>query len=110
MKIVPVGDFEFRMSLEDANQVYKILVKFAGLQDTDENRYRFLYAVRNGTSDYRFQGSLGIGGKYLIEYNVVSCYGEDLNDERFQIIRRTNQALRDYAEGNGHELLGTQEA
>jgi hypothetical protein len=102
VKIIPVGDFEFRMKPDDAEKVYEILVKFAGFQDTDRNRQHFVLSMREGSSEYRFQGSLGVGGKYLIEHNVVSCYSDDLNDERFNIIRATNQALRDY-----HELSGT---
>jgi hypothetical protein len=47
--------------------------------------------------EYRFQGALGFGGKVWLnngEFPYVTCYPEDLTDEREAMIRSANEALK----------------
>lgn len=76
-----------------ANQIYDILVKFAGA--LERWREDFVHRQEHGCCEYRFQGSLGFGGKF---WNVgdrwdVTCYREDENPERRQAIQLCNAEL-----------------
>ncbi len=77
--------------------VWDILVRECGAQES--MRADFVYWMVKGTSEYRFQGKLGFGGKYWPNTyggnGTVSCYGEDYNQERARMMRAANKALRD---------------
>lgn len=91
----------FKMSVEQAQECYDILVRCAGAEDTTDKRQSFVYHVALAdipASEYRFQGALGFGGKfYPSQYQgdptTVGCYAEDRNPERNQIIFETSMAL-----------------
>jgi 5'(3')-deoxyribonucleotidase len=61
-----------------------------GMRDT------FLYAHCHEvpTREWRFQGSLGFGGKYRSETNRVDCYREDETSKRLELIEQMNEALK----------------
>jgi hypothetical protein len=84
----------FAMDLELANDIFDILVETC---DASEGwRANFLRIMTTGCEEYRFQGSLGFGGKL---YNnsgklYVDCYPEDLTDVRQQAIDLANSRLK----------------
>lgn len=90
-----------RMTIEQANAVYDILVRECGAADGVSQwgpRARFVYEFsrEKPTTEWRFQGRLGFGGKlYCDHYEMrVGCYPEDVTPERNQMIERANSALQ----------------
>lgn len=75
-------------------KIYDILVKECGAYDDAETRSAFRQLFP-GCGEYRFQGSLGFGGKVWASNNRVwvNCYNEDNTPERLAMIRRTNGLL-----------------
>lgn len=85
------------MKKEQANAVYDILVSSAGARE-GYDRESFVYSLMSGTvTEYRFCGALGFGGKFWSDRGkfYVNCYGEDMTDERRDMINTTNNLLRD---------------
>jgi len=86
---------------EQANAAYDILVKHAGASGIDWHRQGFVHAVsitKTPTTEYRFQGSLGFGGKFRNNGNNgdvphVDCYREDETPKRRAVILATNALL-----------------
>ena len=86
------------MTAEQANAVYDILVERCGAPGSSDSWVRedFMHhQISGGTDEYRFQGQLGFGGKF---WNCdgrwyVSCYPEDIIDERQRMIDAANEAL-----------------
>lgn len=76
-----------------ANQIFDILIEKAGA--TERWRQDFVYRQGEGCVEYRFQGGLGFGGKFYNELGGwrVSCYPEDVNEDRRQVMSETNHAL-----------------
>lgn len=73
------------------DKVYDLLVDIGGANPKD--RTDFIHAfVHDNTTEWRFSGHLGFGGKYR-KYNKVTCYSEDETTERLQIIEDINLAL-----------------
>ncbi len=69
--------------------IYEILIRTCGAYDAADAFTQFIYAAdRFGAGwsfEYRFQGSLGFGGKvwlYNGDYPYVNCYKEDETPER----------------------------
>ena len=83
-----------------ANQVWDIMVKDAEADPGYDARLRFVHHATgpSGSLEYRFQGALGFGGKFLYPEMRVSCYMQDENSTRVKIIARVNQKLEDLAE------------
>lgn len=79
------------MNADQANAVYDVLMAHAGARESW--RSDFIHVVTKGGSEYRFQGSLGFGGKYRQKTNKVDCYQEDETPERLATIEATNAAL-----------------
>lgn len=81
------------MTGEQANAVFDLLVRHAGARE--EQRDEFVYHMTRGCEEFRFQGSLGFGGKLYVDRRGwrVGCYREDLTPERADTIRRVNAAL-----------------
>lgn len=80
-----------------ANTIYDILVQYAGEVEDDWSRHDFIHSITvRGVDEYRFQGGLGFGGKlyFGVEGPRVSCYHEDLTNERENMIKMTNEALK----------------
>jgi len=82
----------------EAEAIYDILVEHAGAQSDPDERWSFVHAVVKGTTEYRFIGNLGFGGKFWPDHWTVTCYIEHETPERTEIIRRTNKALADLLE------------
>lgn len=81
------------MTNEQAEMVLEILSQHAGFRGDVP---MFMHAqTRSVCPEYRFQGSLGFGGKLYREGDRmwVSCYREDETPDRFTVIERTNAAL-----------------
>ncbi|WP_413460476.1 hypothetical protein [Herbaspirillum huttiense] len=83
-----------------AHGLYDALVKYAGAIDVDDLRQRFVYEFSqkaSPTSEYRFQGALGFGGKFRYPQLTVDCYPEDLTPSRNTMIQEANVALAQFA-------------
>jgi hypothetical protein len=75
--------------------IYDILQTECGA--TDYWRENFCYAMQEqDCREYRFQGSLGFGGKLYNNHGKlhVSCYREDETPERLAAIDRANNKLK----------------
>ncbi len=82
--------------------IYEILIRTCGAWDGPDACTQFIGAAEHFTAlrsfEYRFQGSLGFGGKvwlYNGEYPYVNCYQEDETPERTKAIAQADQALRE---------------
>lgn len=81
------------------SKVYSILVELGGAPEG--MRYTFLHALSNDTypsKEWRFQGVLGLGGKYRNDRNVVDCYPEDETPKRLNLINQMNNELKNLEE------------
>ena len=77
-----------------AAAIWDILVRKAGALDDPFDAANFIGQCARGIGEWRFQGSLGFGGKlYEGRPPYVSCYPEDRTPERDRVIARTNEAL-----------------
>ena len=76
--------------------IYAVLVSDAGAQDTDSMHEQFMTNWPE-CNEFRFCGNLGFGGKVWAakhgEPVRVTCYPEDRNAIRDEIVTRTNLAL-----------------
>jgi hypothetical protein len=87
------------MTEEQANAVYTVLVEHAGA--VEDMRDEFVFHLTRGCEEFRFQGSLGFGGKLYVERRRwrVSCYREDETPARVEAIQVTNAALDELRAG-----------
>lgn len=82
-----------------ANRIYDVLVRYAGAIESDRLGFVLAHSSAHsepgGCREWRFQGSLGFGGKFRNDNNRwrVDCYPEDLTQARNLIIAATNAAL-----------------
>jgi hypothetical protein len=83
--------------------IYDILVAQAGAFADESDRYQFEQAYLDRESgfglEFRFQGSLGFGGK--IRYTAstgwyIDCYREDESPQRNRVIASVNAALSQF--------------
>lgn len=83
------------MNEQRANAIYNVLV-YAGAPE--EERFSFVVEMTSErpTSEWRFCGHLGFGGKYRPETNTVDCYPEDENRMRRNIIHTANIMLMNH--------------
>jgi hypothetical protein len=90
--MTPLDDAE-RRALSD--QIFTILVKHAGANERDREQFRHFIDERG--REFRFQGTLGFGGKFWNYLNrwYVNCYPEDENYARKNIIEATNAKLEE---------------
>lgn len=92
------------LSESEAAAVWQVLVDHAGASPV--GWHDFLIYATGGThiaDEYRFQGSLGPGGKFRrnrvwigdtrAESWTVDCYPEDLTADRQAVIDNTNETL-----------------
>ena len=80
--------------MKSLEAVYDLLVSIGGAHEG--TRFSFLHHHNDKQfpcTEWRFCGHLGHGGKYYREQNIVSCYREDGNTQRTQIIKALNSAL-----------------
>ncbi len=82
--------------------IYEILIRTCGAYDAADAYLQFIVAADRFSAlhsfEYRFQGSLGFGGKvwlYNGDYPYVNCYREDQTPERKKAIAQADQALRE---------------
>jgi hypothetical protein len=97
-----------KFTKENLEKIYDVLVKYTGAKtnvvtiDGDTfcwEKLDFLHShFHKNTSEYRFCGFLGFGGKYRSGTNTVTCYREDETEERLAIIKMTNEELKKIAE------------
>ncbi len=93
-----------KLTEEQANAAYDILIAEAGAREDD--RYGFVFhtaKVDPPTTEYRFMGHLGFGGKFWPagygRLPYVTCYRESETPERLAIIEKTNAALTELFAG-----------
>jgi len=79
------------LTYNQAMAIFTVLVKEAGAHES--GREDFVFHAISGTTEYRFQGALGFGGKFRPETWRVDCYPEDNTPERERMIKATNAAL-----------------
>lgn len=84
------------MTESQANAVYDVLMKHAGLNEHLREDFVRYQTVGTG-QEFRFIGSLGFGGKFYAEpYQWrVGCYREDETPARLEMIKETNEALKE---------------
>lgn len=83
---------------ELANQIYDILIEFAGpinYLTPRDSFVRWFVEDSRYSKEFRFQGSLGFGGKFWRNDGrlYVNCYSEDETAGRMAIIERINYEL-----------------
>ena len=80
---------------KQANDIYNILMEECGA--TEYWRDNFVISEVEGCQEYRFQGTLGFGGKFRNNGNgvYVDCYPEDMTPEREKTIESVNARLRE---------------
>ena len=80
--------------VEFYDRVFNLLVSIGGASEAIREDFVYHHARSDTPCDeYRFQGKLGFGGKYWRAGNRVTCYSEDENKGRLEIIRRLNEEL-----------------
>lgn len=81
------------------HKVYDILINLGNA--IPSMRETFIYAhlhKKHPTTEWRFQGYLGFGGKYRSETNTVDCYREDETPKRLTLIEKMNKELEKLTE------------
>lgn len=88
-------EMEETMTADEANAVYDILQREAGAPESMREDFIF-HQTQEVCVEYRFQGSLGFGGKFWRNVSgwYVDCYPEDNNDYRKHVQHQTNEALK----------------
>lgn len=84
------------MTKHIANRIYDTLVVHCDAPDTRLDRLQCCAHILQefGRLEYRFQGSLGFGGKLWMNRDwYVSCYPEDQTPERDTAVTAANAAL-----------------
>lgn len=84
------------ISKEKAEKVYDLLISIGGAHKDDKGCFIHAHTeTKLGCGEWRFCGKLGFGGKYRSGTNTVDCYPEDENEERLNIIKTLNEALKE---------------
>ena len=94
------------MSKESANAIYDLLVKMGDAPKTYQEHFVLHFTSEEPPREWRFQGSLGFGGKFYVDRDRwrVGCYREDDTPERLRTIEEMNKALeRLYETRASHE-------
>lgn len=95
------GDYyDFKLTKDIANKVYDILVDI-GASENMRDIFVYAHITDKFQVEWRFMGLLGFGGKFWNEWSYfdekfnwrVSCYSEDENEKREQLIKETNKKL-----------------
>lgn len=83
------------MKNELAQRVYAVLVEVCGAPADERSEWRFEGAFEGDrpTSQYRFEGNLGHGGKFFFPSFTVSCYSEHRTPEIIEMCNRANALL-----------------
>ncbi len=86
-----------------ASETFDVLVKHAGASESMRGDFVHNHTSETPCDEYRFQGTLGFGGKYWRKTNSVSFYTEDTNADRIKTFTETNKALAMLAEAQRRE-------
>ena len=90
---------DLRINDEMAEDIWNVLVERAGAPDSRDHREMFVHyaAGRSEVQEYRFMGSLGMGGKVRInaERWRVDYYPEDKTDLRETFAANANHDLKE---------------
>jgi hypothetical protein len=83
------------LTAAQATRVYDVLVAHVGAYPAEDDRASFGYEFTkdNPTTEYRFCGALGMGGKFRFPRMSVDCYPEDSTPDRVAKIADCNAAL-----------------
>lgn len=76
------------------HKVYSILVNLGGAPEGMRDTFIYALCHEVPTKEWRFQGSLGFGGKYRNETNTVDCNVEDESPKRLELIKQMNKELK----------------
>lgn len=84
-----------RLTKEQAVRVYEVLFEHCGARPAEDDVASFVHEFtrENPTSEYRFCGALGFGGKFRFPRFSVDCYPEDSNPIRDKMVSDGNAAL-----------------
>lgn len=86
---------ENKVGVDKAKQIYILLVEYGGAREGISELYSFiLWFLDTESSQYRFQGIFGFGGKYFKQTNVVSYYKENWTDELDEKMNILNKKLK----------------
>jgi hypothetical protein len=80
----------YARALED---IWDVLAEECGASDADRDYFLDWMARDSPGKEFRFQGSLGFGGKFWSDDWRVNCYRENETPERTDAIRRANARL-----------------
>jgi hypothetical protein len=80
------------------NEVFNILVAEAGANENIRDQFACWWNTKG--SEFRFQGSLGFGGKFWRNYEhwYINCYPEDESPQRLAVIEKVNNLLKELME------------
>lgn len=92
-----------RLTETQAAAVFDILVANAGARADERDQASFVaeFTSKSPTSEYRFIGGLGFGGKFRFPRLTVDCYPEDETPARRDMVEKTNAALAQFAQAEG---------
>ena len=89
-----LSQYSMESNIKFYHKVFDLLVSIGGAIESMRDDFIFHHATSETPCDeYRFQGSLGFGGKYWLKTNRVNCYREDESPERVAIIKQLNDEL-----------------
>lgn len=87
------------------SSIYDVLIRCCGASERESERNSFIQVAEDWDYkfpfEYRFMGSLGLGGKVWLPKGRsprVSCYAEDETPERRKEIEKTNRYLKELIE------------
>lgn len=81
------------LTQDAAHSVYDVLVAVCGANEARRDGFVSHYVSESPSSEWRFQGALGFGGKFRYPRLTVDCYPEDQTPEIDAIIQKTNESL-----------------
>lgn len=76
-----------------AEQIYKILSEECDAHPSNLLDFTLEFTSKDPCSEWRFQGSLGFGGKFRYPRMSVDCYREDETAARLKSIEAANKRL-----------------
>lgn len=81
------------LNVDQARAVYQVLVDECGAQKNDPFGFIAEFTSADPCTEWRFQGSLGFGGKFRYPCLSVDCYAEDETPQRLKSIEDANRRL-----------------
>ena len=83
-------------SKDQSNLLFDQLRFFCGASEKQRDNFVYLFSKAAPPTEYRFNGSLGYGGKFRNNNNgvYVDCYQEDETPERLSDIEKCNEQIK----------------